>query len=68
MNGGYYAAAAAGNVGATTGALPVQQAHSTTPHEVPHSVAGAPPPPQPPAPAPGPPPGLSHSLVSILNY
>ncbi|XP_075223997.1 C-terminal binding protein isoform X3 [Lycorma delicatula] len=62
MNGGYYAAAAAGNVGGTTGALPVQQAHSTTPHEVPHSVAGAPPPPQPPAPAPGPPPGLSHSL------
>lgn len=63
MNGGYYAAGGGAGVGATpgAGALPVQQAHSTTPHEVPHSVTGAvaPPPPQPPAPQP---PGLPHSL------
>lgn len=59
INGGYYAAAAAAAAGGT---LPVQQAHSTTPHDsVPHSVTtgsstdGAaappsqPPPPQPPS-------------------
>lgn len=43
--------------------LPVQQAHSTTPHDAPHSVsvsAGGPPPPS----APGLPPGLPASLVS----
>lgn len=67
MNGGYYAAGGGAGVGSTPGAgtLPVQQAHSTTPHEVPHSVtsAVAPPPPQPPAPQP---PGLPHSLVSFV--
>ncbi|XP_018327600.1 C-terminal-binding protein isoform X3 [Agrilus planipennis] len=43
VNGGYYQG----------GALPVQQAHSTTPHEVPHTVApsAAPPTPQPQPPA-----------------
>lgn len=59
MNGGYYAAGG-GAVAAQTGALPVQQAHSTTPHEVPHSVT-APPPPQPPPVTQ--PPGIPHSLV-----
>lgn len=57
INGGYYAAAAQ-----AAGALPVQQAHSTTPHDsVPHSVTtgsttdgpavpqSQPPPPQPPS-------------------
>ncbi|XKL62792.1 hypothetical protein PGB90_002625 [Kerria lacca] len=59
INGGYYSAAA---VAAAAGALPVQQAHSTTPHDsVPHSVTmgsstdgptappSQPPPPQPPS-------------------
>lgn len=53
INGGYYG-----------GALPVQQAHSTTPHEVPHSVggggggsAGGPSPA-----APGPVSGIPHTL------
>lgn len=43
VNGGYYQG----------GALPVQQAHSTTPHEVPHTVApsAAPQTPQPQPPA-----------------
>lgn len=52
INGGYY-----------TGALPVQQAHSTTPHEAPHSVAQTPaaPTPQPAAPAVA---VLPHTLVS----
>lgn len=59
MNGGYYAAGAGA---AQTGALPVQQAHSTTPHEVPHSVT-APPPPQPPPVTQ--PPGIPHSMVTI---
>lgn len=64
MNGGYYTAGAGAGVAAPGGgALPVQQAHSTTPHEVPHSVTGAvvPPQPQPPAPQP---PGIPHNLVS----
>lgn len=61
INGGYY-----------SGAL--QQAHSTTPHEVPHSAGAHPPPsgpPPPSAPPPpvsavtaAPPPGLQHGLVS----
>ncbi|XP_046668783.1 C-terminal-binding protein isoform X1 [Homalodisca vitripennis] len=59
MNGGYYAAGGGAVGAAQTGALPVQQAHSTTPHEVPHSVT-APPPPQPPPVTQ--PPGLPHSM------
>lgn len=56
VNGGYYQG----------GTLPVQQAHSTTPHEAPHTVApsAAPPTPQPQPPA-GP--VIPHSLVST-NY
>lgn len=61
MNGGYYAAGGGAVAGAQAGALPVQQAHSTTPHEVPHSVT-APPPPQPPPVTQ--PPGIPHSMVS----
>lgn len=57
VNGGYYQG----------GALPVQQAHSTTPHEAPHTVtpSAAPPTPQP-APPVGPvvPP---HALVSTTT-
>lgn len=53
INGGYYA-----------GALPVQQAHSTTPHEVPHSVAQPPGAAAAPASAAGAP-VLSHAIVSI---
>lgn len=68
INGGYYA-----------GALPVQQAHSTTPHEAPHSAApshvpavpsggGGPPPQSVAAPvtpvAPPPPQGIpTHAMV-----
>lgn len=61
LNGGYYSAG-------------LQQAHSTTPHEAPHSAgAHAPqsvPPPQAVAPPPvsavsaAPPPGIPHGLVS----
>ncbi|XP_050506495.1 C-terminal-binding protein isoform X6 [Diabrotica virgifera virgifera] len=56
VNGGYYQG----------GALPVQQAHSTTPHEAPHTVtpsAAAPPTPQP-APPVGPVPVPPHAIVS----
>lgn len=55
VNGGYYQGAA----------LPVQQAHSTTPHEAPHTVA---PSAAPPTPQPQPPTGPvipPHALVSI---
>lgn len=58
VNGGYYQG----------GALPVQQAHSTTPHEAPHTVtpSAAPPTPQPAPPVGGPvvPP---HALVSTTT-
>ncbi|XP_018327599.1 C-terminal-binding protein isoform X2 [Agrilus planipennis] len=61
VNGGYYQG----------GALPVQQAHSTTPHEVPHTVApsAAPPTPQPQPPA-GPviPPHLPISTPDPTNH
>ncbi|XP_066155910.1 C-terminal-binding protein isoform X1 [Euwallacea fornicatus] len=50
VNGGYYQSSGGG-------ALPVQQAHSTTPHEAPpHAVAPTPPTPQPTAAPVGPPP------------
>lgn len=50
VNGGYYASGGGG-------ALPVQQAHSTTPHEAPpHAVAPTPPTPQPASAPVGPPP------------
>lgn len=55
VNGGYYQGAA----------LPVQQAHSTTTHEAPHTVA---PSAAPPTPQPQPPTGPvipPHALVSI---
>ncbi|CAH0555297.1 unnamed protein product [Brassicogethes aeneus] len=57
VNGGYYQ-------GGGGGALPVQQAHSTTPHEAPHTVtpsAVAPPTSQP-APPVGPPSVPAHAL------
>lgn len=56
VNGGYYQG----------GALPVQQAHSTTTHEAPHTVPGsqAPPTPQPQQPAP---PVIPHPLVSTTS-
>lgn len=62
VNGGYYQG----------GALPVQQAHSTTPHEVPHTVAPSSaaqpqtPQPQPPA---GPviPPHLVSMIITELQ-
>lgn len=57
VNGGYY----------QSGALPVQQAHSTTPHEAPHTVApsAAPPTPQPQPPV-GPiiPPGMVRAFTN----
>lgn len=62
VNGGYYQG----------GALPVQQAHSTTPHEVPHTVAPSsaaqPQTPQPP-PAAGPviPPHLVSMIISAAT-
>lgn len=57
VNGGYYPGAA----------LPVQQAHSTTPHEAPHTVA---PSAAPPTPQPQPPTGPvipPHALVSTTD-
>lgn len=57
VNGGYYQG----------GALPVQQAHSTTPHDASLTVtpsAAAPPTPQP-APPVGPVPVPPHAIVSI---
>lgn len=63
VNGGYFH---------QTGALPVQQAHSTTTHEAPpHAVtpsgaAAAPPVPQP-APPVGPVPVPPHALVSTAT-
>ncbi|KAF7279196.1 C-terminal binding protein isoform X1 [Rhynchophorus ferrugineus] len=52
VNGGYYQSG---------GTLPVQQAHSTTTHEVPHTPSAAPPTPQP-APPVGPVPVPPHAL------
>nr|CAD7262655.1 unnamed protein product [Timema shepardi] len=57
--GGYYAAA---------GGLPVQQAHSTTPHDqVPHSVAAGAGGPTPAGGGAAAVPGLPHSIVSAFN-
>ncbi|BES96627.1 C-terminal Hypothetical protein protein [Nesidiocoris tenuis] len=61
INGGYSVYSSSGGAGVVGAALPVQQAHSTTPHDsVPHSAPQ--PPPQPPSAPPQPAQQIPHNI------